>query len=84
MNSALQKTREALYDRLGRYDYTVEQLKDKSLFQLVTLLHLLVGHVGYIGTYICTCRTLEGIFGEQFYQEERSDKTAPTPQDTVH
>jgi len=37
--------------------FTDEMLADKSLFQLVTLLHLLVGHHNYLGTYTCTCRT---------------------------
>jgi hypothetical protein len=55
----LQKVREALYERLANFDFTEDVLKDKSLFQLVTLEMLLVGHRNYIGTYTCTCRTLE-------------------------
>lgn len=50
--------------------FTDEMLADKSLFQLVTLLHFLVGHHNYLGTYTGTCRTLEELFGEQFWQRE--------------
>jgi hypothetical protein len=70
----LQKVREALYERLANFDFTEGQLKDKSLFQLVTLEILLVGHRNYIGTYVCTCRTLEELFGDKFwYREERPE-----------
>jgi hypothetical protein len=70
----LQKIRKALYERLQPFDLTEETLRDKSLFQLVTLTHLLVGHLNYVGTYTCTCRTLEEIFGEQFWhREEKSE-----------
>jgi len=69
--STLHKVRQALYQRLGNFDFTEDQLKDKSVFQLVTLTHLLVGHLNYVGTYTCTCRTLEELFGEQgFYHRE--------------
>jgi hypothetical protein len=69
----LQKVREALYERLANFDFTEDMLKDKSLFQLVTLEMLLVGHRNYIGTYTCTCRTLEELFGDQFwYRKEKS------------
>jgi hypothetical protein len=77
-NNPLQRTRESLYDRLGRFDYTTEQLKDNSLFQLVTLLHLLVGATNYVGTYTCTCRTLEEIFGDQFWAREEKPENIVT------
>ena len=73
----MQKVRKALYERLQPFDLTEETLKDKSLFQLVTLTHLLVGHLNYVGTYTCTCRTLEEIFGEQFWCREEK------PEDVV-
>ena len=82
----LQKVREALYERLANFDFTEDQLKDKSLFQLVTLEVLLVGHRNYIGTYTCTCRTLEELFGDQFWRREekpedivREDEPKPKP-----
>jgi hypothetical protein len=73
----LQKVREALYERLANFDFTEEQLKNKSLFQLVTLEVLLVGHRNYIGTYVCTCRTLEELFGDDFWYRE------PKPENIV-
>jgi hypothetical protein len=72
---ALPEVRKAMYDRLKRYSLTDEMLADKSLFQLVTLAFLLVGQYNYIGTYTCTCRTLEEIFGEQalYYRIEKPE-----------
>ena len=82
----MQKVREALYERLANFDFTEDQLRDKSLFQLVTLEVLLVGHRNYIGTYTCTCRTLEELFGDNFwYRQEkpedvvREDEPKPKP-----
>jgi hypothetical protein len=66
----MQKVRKALYERLQAFDLTEDALKDKSLFQLVTLTHLLVGHLNYVGTYTCSCRTLEELFGDQFWHRE--------------
>jgi hypothetical protein len=67
---ALAEVRQVMYNRLKHFSFTEEMLKDKSLFQLVTLTHLLVGHLNYIGTYTCTCRTLEELFGEEIYRRE--------------
>jgi hypothetical protein len=64
---ALAEVRRVMYARLKYFSFTEEMLQDKSLFQLVTLTHLLVGHLNYIGTYTCTCRTLEELFGETIY-----------------
>jgi hypothetical protein len=68
--AAFAEVRRVTCDRIKNYSFTDEMLKDKSLFQLVTLLHLLVGHHNYLGTYTCTCRTLEELFGEQFWHRE--------------
>jgi hypothetical protein len=88
---AIEKVRQALYDRLKHFEFTEDQLKDKSVFQLVTLTHLLVGHLNYIGTYTCTCRTLEELFGEQgFYHREEKpenivrDDHEPKPKQVVN
>jgi hypothetical protein len=48
---AFAEVRQAMYNRLKHFSFTEEMLKDKSLFQLVTLTHQLVGHLNYIGTY---------------------------------
>lgn len=70
MKNPLQKVRQALYERLANFDFTEDQLRDKSLFQLVTLETLLVGHRNYIGTYTGTCGILEELFGDRFWQRE--------------
>jgi hypothetical protein len=84
----LQKTREALYERLANFDFTEDQLRDKSLFQLVTLQMLLVGHRNYIGTYTATCSTLEEIFGDQFWHREETQdivrENEPKPKPMVN
>jgi len=73
----MQKIRRALYERLQAFDLTEDTLKDKSLFQLVTLTHLVVGHLNYVGTYTCSCRSLEELFGDQFWHREEK------PEDVV-
>jgi hypothetical protein len=73
----IQKVRHALYERLQGFDFTQDALKDKSLFQLVTLTHLLVGHLNCVGTYTCSWGTLEELFGDQFWHREEK------PEDVV-
>ena len=72
----MQKVRQSLYERLAVFDFSENALKDKSLFQLVTLTHLLVGHLNYVGTYTCSCRTLEELFGEQFWHRQEKPEDA--------
>lgn len=79
----IQKVREALYERLANFDFTEEQLKDKSLFQLVTLEILLVGHRNYIGTYTCTVRTLQELFGEIIFEKPGELPTVEEPRPMV-
>lgn len=72
----MKKVRQALYDRLAFFDFTDEQLKDKSLFALISLQTLLVGGGGFIGNYTTTCRTLISIFGEDaFYNEPTAESS---------
>jgi hypothetical protein len=71
---AFAEVRKITCDRIKNHcgSFTDEMLADKSLFQLVTLLHLLVGHHNYLGTFTGTCRTLEELFGDQlWYREEK-------------
>lgn len=63
----LAEVRRVMYARLKHFSFTEEMLQDKSLFQLVTLVFLLVGHLNYIGTFTCSCRTLEELFGDMIY-----------------
>src|SRR5260370_30383192 len=48
---ALAEVRKAIYDRLKNFSFTEDVLKDKSLFQLLNLLQLLLGHRNYIGIF---------------------------------
>jgi hypothetical protein len=73
---AFAEVRKITCDRIKNHcgSFTDEMLADKSLFQLVTLLHLLVGHHNYLGTYTCTCRTLEELFGDKlWYRDEKPE-----------
>ena len=64
---AFAEVRSMLYVRLKTFSFTEEMLDDKSCFQLVTLLFLVVGHTNYLSTMTCTCRTMEELFGDAFY-----------------
>jgi len=64
---AFAEVRRTLYVRLKNFSFTDEMLDDKSCFQLVTLLFLVVGHTNYLSTMTCTCRTMEELFGDAFY-----------------
>lgn len=60
---ALAEVRKAMCDRLKVFCFTDEMLKDKSLHQLLTLLHLMIGHRNYLGMHTQTWIVLEEIFG---------------------
>ena len=64
---AFAEVRRMLYVRLTNFSFTEEMLDDKSCFQVVTLLFLMVGHTNYLSTMTCTCRTMEELFGDAFY-----------------
>jgi hypothetical protein len=64
---AFAEVRRMLYVRLKPFSFTEEMLDDKSCFQVVTLLFLMVGHTNYLSTMTCTCRTMEELFGDAFY-----------------
>ena len=61
--AALLEARRVIYERLKTFSLTEEMLRDKSLFQLVNLLHFFLGHRNYVGTFTGTCGVLEEIFG---------------------
>jgi hypothetical protein len=91
MNNPIERVRQSLYDRLLRFDFTPEQLEDKSLFQLINLVYLFAGHLNYLGTFTCTCRTLEEILGEQglYGRVEKPENIVredhePKPKTVVH
>ena len=89
--NSIQKVRESLYYRLSNFDFTKEQLEDKSLFQLINLVYLFAGHLNYLGCFTTTCRTMEEILGEQgFYNRVEKPENIvredhePKPKQVVH
>ena len=69
-NLALQEVRKAMYDRLKTFSFTEEMLKDKSVFQLLNLLQLLIGHRNYLGMFSHTCIVLEELFGADAFWDK--------------
>ena len=67
---ALQELRKAMYDRLKNFSFTEDMLKDKSLFQMLNLLQLLLGHRNYIGMFSHTCMVLEEVFGADAFWDK--------------
>ncbi len=79
--SALLEVRQAMYDRLKKFSFTEEMLKDKSLFQMLNLLQLLLGHRNYIGMFSHTCIVLEEIFGaDAFWDKPFIEKKETEPE----
>jgi hypothetical protein len=69
-NLALQEVRKAMYERLKNFSFTEDMLKDKSVFQLLNLLQLLLGHRNYIGMFSHTCIVLEEMFGADAFWDK--------------
>jgi hypothetical protein len=55
-------------------------LKDKSLFQMLNLLQLLLGHRNYIGMFSHKCIALEEIFGADGFWDK--PMKLPEPENT--
>ena len=67
---ALVEVRKELTARLIRsWNFTEADLAPRSVYQLVTLLHLLAGHRNFVGQHTVTAYTLERIFGDVIYEE---------------
>ena len=80
---ALAEVRKAIYDRLKNFSFTEDMLRDKSLFQMLNLLHLLIGHRNYLGTFSNTCIVLEEIFGaDAFWDKPLIEKKDTEPAET--
>ena len=77
---ALQEVRKAMYGRLRNLGFTEGMLRDKSLFQMLNLLHLLVGHFNYIGMFSHTCALLEELFGTDAFWDKPEKIEEPTPE----
>jgi hypothetical protein len=67
---ALQEVRKTMCERLKNFNFTEGMLKDKSLFQMLNLLQLLLGHRNYIGMFSHTCIALEEIFGADAFWDK--------------
>ncbi len=63
------EVRKTLIERLTRLSFTEPMLEQMSLFQIVSLLHLMVGHLNYLPTYTIAVRTLEEMFGEIIWEK---------------
>jgi hypothetical protein len=70
---ALTSVRNTLIERLKRLQIAPALLEDASVFQLVGLLHLMVGHLNYVGVYSTTCWTLEQILGKDLFFDSPSE-----------
>ncbi len=77
---ALIEVRKAIYDRLKNFSFNEAMLKDKSVFQLLNLLQLMVGHRNYLGTFSHTCIVLEEIFGADAFWDR--PLVVPEPEQT--
>ena len=79
--AAFAEVRKELTARLVRgWNFSEHDLAPRSIFQLVTLIHLLAGHRNYVGQHTVTCYTLERIFGDAVYEEPLIEpKTEPEP-----
>lgn len=75
---AFAEVRKELIARLIRtWNFTEGDLAPRSVYQLVTLIHLLAGHRNYVGQHTVTCYTLERIFGDAFYEEPLVEPKQP-------
>jgi hypothetical protein len=78
---ALAEVRQAMYDRLKHFSFTEDMLKDKSLFQMLNLLQLLLGHRNYLGMFSHTCIVLEEVFGaDAFWDKPVMEKKETEPE----
>ena len=80
---ALAEVRKAIYDRLKNFSLTENMLRDKSVFQLLNLLQLMIGHRNYLGMFSHTCIVLEEIFGaDAFWDKPLIEKKDTEPAET--
>ena len=77
---ACETIRKSMFDRLKSFSLTDQMLRDKSLFQLLNLLELLVGNFNYIGTFSHTCAALEEIFGDALWDKPLVPNTEAEPE----
>jgi hypothetical protein len=89
---ALAEVRQAMCDRLKNFSFTEGMLKEKSLFQMLNLLQLLIGHRNYLGMFSHTCIVLEEVFGADAFwdkpliekKETESERSEPERKPVVN
>jgi hypothetical protein len=85
---AFREIREAMVERLKRgYSLTGEMLRDKSMYQLLTLIQLLAGHRNYVPMFVPAWIVLEELFGEEAIMSKPAvvpkPETQPVPEKAV-
>jgi hypothetical protein len=74
--TAYEEIRKTIFERLKRLQIATELLEDLSVFQLIGLLHLMAGHVGYLPTYVNICWTTETILGKDLFYDSPTEQAA--------
>jgi hypothetical protein len=78
-----QEVRKTFIERLTRLSFTEEMLEKMSVFQLVSLLHLMAGHLNYLPTFTIAVRTLEEMFGEIIWEKPGGEPKIEEPKPAV-
>jgi len=86
---ALAEVRKVMYERLEKFGFTEDMLKDKAILQLLTLLQLMAGHRNFVGQFTQTWIVLEEVFGTDAFWDKpkfEPEKTEPglVPEIVVH
>jgi hypothetical protein len=88
---ALADVRKVMCERLEKFGFTEEMLKDKALLQLLALLELMVGHRNFVGQFTQTWIVLEELFGTDAFwdkpkiePEKTEESETPVPETVVH
>ncbi len=71
---AIREVRSALYERLKNLKFTPEMLDGLSVFHLVNLVQLMVGHANYCPMFSPTIWTLQQIFGDAVWDAPEKPK----------
>jgi hypothetical protein len=79
---AFNEVRKAMIERLKNFEFTEEMLKELSLFQMLNLLELLLGHRNYIGMFSHTVFSLQDVFGDAVWDKPKAEpKPEPTDEE---
>ncbi len=76
---AFNEVRKAMIERLKNFEFAEGMLEGLSLFQMLNLLELLLGHRNYIGMFSHTVFSLQDVFGDAIWDKPKSEvKPEPT------